>query len=256
MLVIRHDQLAALQGPAVSQFESDMLAHLGLHYPIDRLLLGDDGLRAVVRGGLQKAMAAGFTQSDDLARFVTLSLVLGIGFSDDPLLPWVSRIVVRGAGRPGTGERLTEEAAVYLELTNGADGRAALVAMLRAVSLDFATATDADASADPDASLWQLLRHLWPRKHRRVQPAQRAAFLRSAKAAAAADGMDTAGSVRLHSILAFLLGIEFSKDPALPWAQAALAATAGAPGGIRARALYDAGVAAVARLKPLLPAEA
>lgn len=256
MLVIRHDQLAALQGPAVSQFEADMLAHLGLHYPIDKLLLGDDGLRAVVRGGLQKAMAAGFTQSEDLARFVTLSLVLGIGFSDDPLLPWASRIVAQGAGRPGTGERLTEEAAVYLELTNGADGRAALVAMLRAVSLDFATATATDASADPDASLWQLLRHLWPRKHRRVQPAQRAAFLTSAKTTAAADGMDTAGSVRLHSILSFLLGIQFSRDPALPWAQAALAATAGAPGDVRARALYDAGVAAVARLKPLLPVEA
>lgn len=256
MLVIRHDQLLALQGPAVGQFESDMLAHLGLHYPIDQRLLGDEGLRAVIRGGLQRALAAGFTLSDDLARYVTLCLVLGIGFSADPLLPWASRIVAQGAGKPGTGQRLIEEAAVYLELTNGADGRAALLALLRTVALDFATATDADGSADADASLWQLLRHLWPRKHRRIQPAQRVAYLKSAKAAAAADGMDTAGSVRLHSILAFLLGIEFSRDPALPWAQAALAATAGAPAGMRARALYDAGVAAVARLKPLLPAEA
>lgn len=256
MLVIRHDQLLALQGPAVGQFESDMLAHLGLHYPIDQRLLGDEGLRAVIRGGLQRALAAGFTLSDDLARYVTLCLVLGIGFSADPLLPWAARIVAQGAGKPGTGQRLIEEAAVYLELTNGADGRAALLALLRAVALDFATATDADDSADADASLWQLLRHVWPRKHRRIQPAQRVAYLRSAKAAAAADGMDTAGSVRLHLILAFLLGIDFSKDPALPWAQAALAATAGAPAGLRARALYEAGVAAAARLKPLLSAEA
>jgi len=259
MLVIRHDQLVALQGPAVSRFETDMLAHLGRHYPLDKVLLGDDGMRAVIRAGRQKAMAAGFTTSDDIARFVTLCLVLGSGFTDDPLLPWASRIVAQGAGTFGTGARLAEEAAVYLELTNGADGRAALVAMLRAVSLDFATATAAATAADlghdpdPDASLWQLLRHLWPRKHRRIQPAQRVAFLKTAKAAAAADGMDTAGSARLHSILTFLLGADFSNDPALPWARAALTATAGAPARDRARALYDSGVAAVARLKPLLP---
>ncbi len=262
MLVIRHDQLVTLQGLAVSRFEADMLAHLGRHYPLDNRLLGDDGMRAVIRYGRQKAMAAGFNTAEDIARFVTLSLVLGSGFTNDPLLPWASRLVAQGAGTPGTGERLVEEAEVYLELTNGADGRAALVAMLRAVSLDFATATATEIAADsgldpdPDVSLWQLLRHLWPRKHRRIQPVQRVAFLKAAKAAAAADGMDTAGSVRLHSILSFLLGVDFSNDPALPWARAALTATAGAPGHVRAHALYDSGVAAVARLKPLLPLEA
>ncbi|MSP00751.1 MAG: hypothetical protein EXR07_06845 [Acetobacteraceae bacterium] len=260
MLAVRNDQLEALRAPTQARFEADTLSHLARFYPVDAASLGEAGLLAVIREGQRDAVARAFTLAGDVRRFITLRMVLGSGFPRDPLLPWAARIVAEGQGQPGTVSRLVVEAADYLELTSGEDGQYALRAMLRAEAVTFDQATGigletTSTGEAADTALLALLRRIWPQKYRLTRPEQRAAFLRAAATAAAADGLDTPGTARLCTVLMFLLGAGFANDPALPWARAALAAVPDdAPAIDRARALYDAGMAAIARLRVLLPA--
>lgn len=252
MLVVRQAQLNALRVPARLRFEAEMLAHLGRCFPVDEAILGRPGLLAVVRLGQREAIVHSFSLAREVRCFVSLQMVLGSGFARDPLLPWAGRILAEGRGRPGTIDRLVAEATDYLELANGEEGHYALRAVLRAATFGFDELTDPRIGAD-DTTL-ALLRRIWPQKLRLTRPEQRAGFLRAAAAAAAADGLDTPGPAQLYTVFMFLLGAGFSTDPALPWARAALMARPDASAIERARALHEAGLAAVTRLRALLPA--
>jgi hypothetical protein len=252
MLTIRQSQIQALQRPSQEQFETTTLAHLQHHYPIDHQLLGDTGLLKVVRAGHAEGLRQGLVTQGDIRQFVLLRLVLGSGFLRDPLLPWA--VEAAGAlGEAGTLARLQAEAAEHLELANGADGRTALRAMLRATALSFEDAMLVEGD-DASASTLRLLRRLWPERFRMLPMERRGVFLQAAGQSARWAGMDSPGPAQLHAVLMFLLGAEYTTDPALPWAAEALAASNGAAPLGRARALYDAGVAAVDRLRPLLTA--
>ena len=254
MLTIRQSQMFALQRPAQEQFEAQMLAHLERHYPADHSLLGVEGLLAVVRAGQVEGLRMGLVAQGDMRRFITLRLVLGSGLLRDPLLPWAADIA-RELGQAGALARLQAEAAEHLELSNGPDGRNALRAMLRAVALPFEDAVHIEGQ-DLQASSLRMLRRLWPERFRVLPMESRGLFLQVAAQSARFNGLQTPGATQLHTVLMFLLGAEYASDPALPWAGEALATVRGAAAEVRARALYDAGQAAVARLRPLLVAEA
>jgi len=252
MLVIRDDQLDTLHASARSQFEMETLAHLARFYPDDAVLLGETGLLAVIHDAEREATALRLDTVGDLRRFVTLRLVLGSGFLRDPLLPWAARIAADSRGEPGMVDRLAAEAADYLELTSGEDGQHALRAVLRAGTLKF---EDEFAELTDDAAMsWALPRRVWPQKYRMLQPERRDAYLTVATKAAAAIGLDTPGTTRLYVLLMFLLGAEFATDPALPWASHALAMTSGEQADVRARALFEAGLNSIARLRETLRA--
>jgi hypothetical protein len=254
MLVVRDVQLQVLSAPARLQFEAEMLAYLRRCYPTDDELLGESGLRSVIRDGQREALSHKFTQPADVRSFITVRLVLGSHFARDPLLPWAARILHEGQGRPGTMDRLVSEATEYLELTSGEEGQYALRAMVRATSLSFGELTADRSGEDVDAATLALLRRVWPQKCRLTQPEQWSEFLHLAAASAAADGLDTPGTTRAYTLLMFLLGAGFARDPAVPWARAALDASHGASAVTRAAALHEAGLATVARLRDVLAA--
>lgn len=254
MLTIRQSQIEALQCPTQAQFETQMLSHLERHYPADRCLLGTDGLLTVVRAGQVEGLRLGLVAQGDMRRFITMRLVLGSGVLRDPMLPWAIELAPE-LSRSGALARLQAQAEEYLELANGTDGRKALRAMLRAVALPFEVAMRIEGH-DAHAGILRLLRRLWPERFRLLPIESRGMFLQAAAQSARVNGLDTPGTAQLHTVLMFLLGAEYTADPALPWAGEALAGVLDGSAEVRARALYDAGQTAVERLRQVLAAEA
>ncbi|MDP1651027.1 MAG: hypothetical protein Q8M01_22945 [Rubrivivax sp.] len=254
MLTIRREQQFAVQRDNERQFERDMLVDLRAFYPADHELLGDAGLHAVVHAGVVEGLTQGLSTRGDLRKFIHLRMVLGSGLLRDPLLPWAAEIARAGLGTPGAIDRLLAEATDFVAGAHGSNGLAALRAMHRAAELPWSALAHDDQDADPDAVTLSLLSRLWPQKFRLLPVDRRAPWLQATARTARRAGLTSRGALRCHATMAFLLGAEFVADPALPWAAASLAGTAGSTPDTRAQALQGAGQSALAALRPLLAA--
>lgn len=251
MLVIRKKQMDLIQDEQRLVFEEHMLQHVQRYFPIDSALLTEAELRAVIRDGMRTASALSFHEQGQVCRYIDLTLAFGTDFAEDPLQPWAATCLAQHHGESGLFERVHDAALTHIERISGDTGLCALKAMYRARAMSFGEA--ADARADHGESTLRLLRRLWPQKYRHLATADLQRFLVLAEERAETDGMSTSGPRQLYTILMFLLGSAFSRDPALPWARMALVRNADADPDTRARALYDAGMDAIDRFLQLLP---
>jgi hypothetical protein len=247
MLVIRRHQVAALRQPLLRSFEAGMLDHLQRCFPIDCALLNEAALLRVIRCGVKAAIGHGFETQSEVCRFIDLTLTLGHDFLSDPLLPWAADCLASGHPPPVTFQMLHDEALAQMAEMSGDEGQYVMRAVLRARALSF------DRASDPQADTPRLLRRLWPQKWRLRDPAQQARFLALAAERAAADGLTTSGGQTIYTVLMLLLGSGFARDPALPWAAAALQAAPADDPQARARHLHAAGMVAIDRFVALLP---
>jgi len=65
------------------------------HYPKECRLMGKDGLKRFCDICTQKAYGYGAENFGELKSYATLAWVLGIGFDDDPLYPWIAQILAK-----------------------------------------------------------------------------------------------------------------------------------------------------------------
>ncbi len=111
MWVIRRQQIAALEAAQSRRFEEQLAAHLRRHFPGPCARLGEAGLREAIRHGRRKAARYRIVAERDVCKFVSLALVFGRDFDEDPRLPWAGAIL-RGAGDAGPTLRVNR---LYLE---------------------------------------------------------------------------------------------------------------------------------------------
>jgi len=137
--IIRPEQMKALRRVRWIPFAEEMLVHLTKHFPIDCQLLGSRQIRRVIRHGIERADAHGFTAKGEICRYVDLSLALGSHFDRDPQLPWVAPLLrISEAGNPKAAMGgLRGRAMEYLEQVSGRRGERYIRALLRARGLTF-----------------------------------------------------------------------------------------------------------------------
>lgn len=249
MLTIRPRQMAMFSQARLADFEPEMLAHIARFFPHDLTLLGEEGVRAVIRDAAGRALAFGLTTRGEVRRFIDLSLTLGADWLSDPLDAFVG-VVAREELEPGPAfQRLHEEAIDHVRFVSGADGQYAVRALLKVRRLGFDQMADETADGGPGAL--ERLSALWPRKLRIQPPAAVSRFLALANERARAAGFEGPGPRQLWTTFMFVLGSGFDSDPALPWVSAALAGT-----GDRVETLYAAGMRAIDEFAGLLPSRA
>lgn len=91
MLTIRPTQLETLKREADTRFAESLFAYLKEIYPDFLAERGEEGMRALVRGGIARARGDhGIDAHADQGKFVELQILLGDDFDRDPDLPWVS----------------------------------------------------------------------------------------------------------------------------------------------------------------------
>ncbi len=78
------------------RFEDEMVVHLRKEFPDETADLGEDGLRGMIREGIDKAKGYTITLERDVARYLELMLALSPTFDDGEEYPWAPDILKQG----------------------------------------------------------------------------------------------------------------------------------------------------------------
>ncbi|MDI1451257.1 hypothetical protein [Polyangium sp. 6x1] len=93
MLRILREQVDALRQAELEEYRGRVLAQIREIFPTQWSTLGEEGCASLVDRGLGRAARLGCKSEQDVFRYVSLMLVLGPDFEEDPALPWVREIL-------------------------------------------------------------------------------------------------------------------------------------------------------------------
>ncbi|WNG61222.1 hypothetical protein F0U59_45825 [Archangium gephyra] len=181
--------------------------------------MSEEGAQHFALRALQCSSTLGLKSQHSGLRYLNLMLLLGVGFDDDPQLPW-ARGALHDASR---GEELMaslwSDAVVYVKRVAGPKGRAYRKALLRTRALTktvlmLPTWTKASDGAS-------LLAALYPEKFATIEKSQEDFFEVALRHCQRHDEK-AKGVAPLYQVLMFLLGSHFEVDPRYDWASKAL----------------------------------
>lgn len=222
MLTIRREQLALFQNAATPHFATSLLADLQIRYPLRLGALDGAAGHAVIDRGVRGAAEHGLTQRTTARLFIELMVLLGHGFADDPLLPWVAAAF---ANAPEDDElaraRALHSAAVdYLDRVYGADGAHFNMALQQLLAEPVRLSTGSREQFQNAAMA--RLEQLWPQRFAALDETEMQQALRHNIARAVRYGIRKETGVFIYLTCCFVLGSSFDQDPLLPWAGAIL----------------------------------
>lgn len=215
MLQISPTAMAALERSSFLRYQSGLVPHLQQHFPFQAKYLGSDGLLRLIGQACANAESFEFRNKRSLCLWTDLSMMFGIGFHDDPQLPWAARII--DACRTDTERvrinRLWKHAAVYQQYVLGDEifpERAYLserqIRALGEVGMQ-------DFSYDDKA----YLRLIWPEKSYLLGSAGFAQLQDISNSLTRKYGIGDIACRNAIMVHAFLFGHAFAIDPQFPW---------------------------------------
>jgi len=217
MLTIRDAQMREFHRVDTEEFERSMAAELRRHYPVLGRLHSEPQLLAMVTGGRSAADFYGVTNRREVRLFIHLSVMLGAGFSNDPLLPWARRILLLDDPPEQRMPRLYDVAMEYLDVTVGAGGVLPERAFRRLYELDLAAVTSGSGSAEDLRGLvGSACAGLWPEKYGYVKPENWNRLVDIGLVRARRYGIH-APDAGYYLVLSFVCGHAFDADPQYHW---------------------------------------
>ncbi len=117
MLRIRKQQNDALAEATRRSFEDRMVVHLKKCFPEHFKAIEEDGARALIRHGIERAGEYGIVAERDVCKYIDLMVIHGPDFDTDDRYPWAGEILNDQAIKSPTDriERLYDEALARLE---------------------------------------------------------------------------------------------------------------------------------------------
>ncbi len=106
MLTIRKEQMKALGRIRRLGFEVRLARHARKFFPEPCREMDDEVLQAVCQRAIRRAAYHGMVAEADVARFLSLMLVFGRRFDEDPSLPWARRVLAQDVGPTLKSHRL------------------------------------------------------------------------------------------------------------------------------------------------------
>src|SRR5947209_12294941 len=240
----RSESMMSLDAPdrARVKLRENVLSHLWKRYPQHCVIQTDPRSRRAIDVGIDRAATHGFHAPAQVRAFVTLMLMLGSHFDEDPQLPWAGDYLHRrkNASRAEVMAGLLAEAKERLEPVIGRNGEyyRRSLAWIEARSFDTLVMT----YDDTDDGLRTLLRRLHGRKYQVIGEDSVATLIRAARISARKNGLITRPGVVVYLTLMFLLGSAIYRDPFHPWLNATLAAEAERHPSDLARELHTKGI--------------
>lgn len=121
MLIIRPEQVQALEESANGAFEDRLALHARRFFPERVAAMTDVDLHAFCGHGVAAARGYGLVTARDLCKYVNLTLALGRDFDVDPALPW-ARAILTAEHISGPTLRINR---LYLEAMERVDAQGA-----------------------------------------------------------------------------------------------------------------------------------
>lgn len=135
MLMIRNQQVKAFEIGAKKFFENEMVRHIEQFTPVSFKVIGEQGVRMVVKLGIERARKYGLTNRGPVRFYIEMMFMFGSDFDTDPQYPWVRQIFTS----PDKGhqmwraDRLYDKAMDYVENVVGHENRYEMEALQRLI---------------------------------------------------------------------------------------------------------------------------
>ena len=130
---IRKEQMAALDRATLKAFQDELVRHLRDFDPKHTKVLGEDGVRQVIRLGMERAAKYGLTNRGPIRLYIELMFLFGSDFDTDPWLPWAGACLSDPTiiDQMDRAEVLYEEMTTYLDAVAGPDNAYLIEALRR-----------------------------------------------------------------------------------------------------------------------------
>lgn len=241
MLQIRAQQFESFESVAHSQFEELMLAHLKEFAPTHAEGVGEEGLRRLIRLGLQRASTYGFTVRGAVRFYIEMMVMFGSDFDTDPLLHWANR----GLRRPGPSQLARADALhvatmQYRERVIGPKFEVEAAAIKRLVQVPVKDWLAGDHS---DAGIETRMRAVYPEKCNEAEPSAVRTVIARGRKSAERERLPTHTGGTVFSALMLAFGHGCVTDPQFPWIAKNLKETQDQPGDQRVEKLATRAIA-------------
>lgn len=223
MFQLRKDHMQAFEDAALRRFETEMVRHLGKFARKHSEILGEEGVRKVIRLGIERAMEYGLTNRGPMRSYIELMFMFGSDFDTDPQLPWAAEILGDKDEKDEMkrADRLFAKATAFLDVVGGPDHAYAKDALRRARGQRFEELPVPEG--DFEQQVLGRLEANYPEKcHYVGEPALRTLVRRGLDLAKRHSVTSNAGKVLLIGLM-FTLGHGFATDPQFPWIESTLA---------------------------------
>jgi len=90
---VRREQMDAYREAALRDFEHRVVQHVERCLPDRLATMGEDGVRRVIRSGIDRAATHRITAEQDVCRFIDMMLVFGAEFDQEQ--PWAREVLER-----------------------------------------------------------------------------------------------------------------------------------------------------------------
>jgi hypothetical protein len=256
-VIIRTEQMKALERVSELAFEVRTYAHLQKWFPRHCEIVGEDQMHEVIRFGLKKANGHDLTAECCVRSYIEFMCLLGSGFDSDTLLAWAAVIL---SDRSNTdqvkrGDLLYAKVWDYFDhlKVDMQDGARLLDAWQQ---LGFVGNEILTPAAMPKfiESLHGRLQRMFPAKCTYVGDQSVKFAINSSVQDAAAYGINFERGAMLFSGMRFVLGESFHEDPLLPWVSATLRDPAVADPQKKVDRLYEEGTSFLMRWSKLASA--
>lgn len=215
MLTIRTEQWNALTQSGLIRFEDEMVQHLSGFAPELAKVMGEPRMHELVRLGIARGQAYGFTDCGPLRFYLETMLALGSDFDTDAMLERATEPL-----RNPPKEQHARAAALYdgvrdyFEQVNGRRNEHALAAMQRIRVMSY---EDLPGGGDSSARALALFRGGFPQKYAYAgETALRAVVARAQRASVEYGARSEAAGLLLASVM-FGFGHGATSDPAYTW---------------------------------------
>jgi hypothetical protein len=223
MLIIRQEQMAVFEQAVVKNFASRVQEHLQKFFPEHCKALGEEGTRAVIRLGLERAEHYQLVSERDVYLYFSLMFLLGSHFDEDPQFPWVEELLKDQA--PETA--LVRVAPIYDQAMTLLDSMVGPENEYLRQTIGLFQQPQVFESLPEAPSIGHrlllLLQALAPQRYQALGDDILRNLVRHGYAAAKQHDLTTERGAMIYLSLAFLLGVGFDRDPLYPWASAILA---------------------------------
>jgi len=214
---IRAEQLETMRQSSLRDFEDYMVKHLRGFIPRLDKVLGDQGMRKVIRYGIAKAKTYGFTSRACVRFYIETILLFGAEFDTDPQYPWAKQILTDQTISDQTvrGDRLCDKAGEFLDQVAGPDRELVRQALRRARQEPF----DGPplGTLDFNKQVHERLQRVYPEKCAFLGDEALAGLIRRALQESRQHKITTNAGVALILGLMFTVGHAMTRDPHLPW---------------------------------------
>ena len=220
-MVIRTSQFETLSNQTAAAFEQEMRDHLFDFAPEHCKVIEEAGVREVIRLGMKRAGAYGFTNRGPIRLYLELMFMFGSEFATDPQHPWAAPFLQETM--PGDqmqrAQGLYDATQKYLERVAGPNHHFSAVA-LRKTREEISQASAAQLKIPPQEMrprLKSVLQRIYPEKSNYLEDRGLEQVIDIGFERAQENKVQHVRGIALFTFLVFALGHGICDDPLFPW---------------------------------------